>query len=134
MAKKEILATDIPEWELGNVMVKSFSFKDTTYIQGLIKEHRLQKLEAKGPDGQDQFKEVVDWKDGTDVGYMNYYMLCAGIHFIRNKDVEGFHIKPGTTTEEKLVLLKDIDGKSGAYLTDQIGTLMIEMSEDKKKS
>lgn len=132
--KKEIIASEIPEWEHGNVMIKSFSFKDTTFIQARVEKISKEELPEKTPTGETQYKEKIEWVEGTDIGYMSYFMLCAGIHFIRNKDVEGLYVKPEHTTEEKLNMLKNIDGKAGAYLTEKIGELMVGMNEDKKKS
>ena len=118
MGMIEIKREDIPDWEFGDVKLKTFSFGESLKINSWTKT---------GADGTAEFKEGVSQDEA------GVFMLAAGIHFVRTIDGTDFWIKPGQTVEEKSKKIYAVSVRSGAYLSKAIADLNRELSDAEKK-
>lgn len=118
MGMKDIKREQIPDWEYGDVKLKTFSFGESLKINSWA---------MVGPDG------TPDFKPGVNQDEAGVFMLSAGIHFIRTLDGADFWIKPGSSIDEKHKKLYSIPVRAGAYLSKEIGVLNKELSDEEKK-
>ena len=88
---KEINASEIPEWEHGNVGIKTLSFGDTLTLASMSKRIVV--------DG----KEDLVPGDGYTIKDITMHLLSAGIYFIRNKDNTDFFIKPKADIDKQIL-------------------------------
>lgn len=119
MGMIEVKKEDIPDWEYGDVKIKTFSFGESLKINSWA---------TVGTDGQPAFKQGVP-EDEAGV-----FMLAAGIHFVRTVDGADFWIKPNSTIEDKSKKLYTIPVRSGAHLSKEIAKANRELSDEEKKA
>ena len=123
----EITGDTIPNWEYGNVGIKTFSFGDNLKIAGQVSN-----IKRTVVDGKTQM--LPEFKEEADMGELALFMLAAGVNFVRTKDGAGFIIKPASSNDDKKKLLYGIDKESGEFLLSNISKLNEEKSEEEKKN
>lgn len=122
---KEIRKEEIPDWDFGDIAIKTFSFGDQNYIASI-----MAKIRGKSIDDAD-----VGLKDDISIDVLNVNSLAAGLHYIKGKDNISFVLKPNLHRTEKInVCDKDISFTAGQYILKQITILNNPISEDQKKN
>lgn len=122
---REINKSEIPDWQYGNVMLKTYSYGNTVTLADMME------LRTKIVDGKEINDFVVkqQYKDSD----VNIFMLAAGIHFIKMSDNNSFALAPEVNIEIKKKFVFDIDRESAMYLLGQIKELNEGLSADLKK-
>jgi hypothetical protein len=114
---KEIKKSEIPEWEHGDIGIKTYSYGNLLAIQDMsIIENG--KITAR-----------LGYKD-SDIGIM---VLAAGLHYVRNTDGSSFIIKSDTPLEDKKKFCLNIDTIAAKKILDEIKILNDPLTEQEKK-
>jgi len=114
---KEINKDEIPEWNYGNVMLKTYSYGDTLALNDMF----------------EKTGEELTVKNGYKDSDCNLYALAAALHFVRQQDGISFVLNPNSNIEQKKKLAFDFDKKAAMYLLQQIKELNQDLTEDLKK-
>ena len=119
----EIRKDEIPDWDYGDIAIKTYSFGDQNKIGAMAGQIRGT---VDNPD--------IQISDTIQFDALSNYSLMAGIHYIKTKDNILFVIKPGTMTDEKLKYAFEISKISGNYLTKRVAEINKNINEDEKKN
>lgn len=109
MVLEEIKADLIPNWEFGDVCIKSFSFGDKLKLSEIASDVKS--------DGKDFV--VVPKKDFS-ISEINLFLLSAGLKWVKPKDSVGFVIRPEWDLKAKEKVVYDFDFDSAQFLLKEI--------------
>jgi hypothetical protein len=123
---KEIRKDEVPEWEYGDVAIKTYSFGEQMAIAGSAGQ-----IKESIEDGKKTYKPEM--KADINFGDLSVYILCAGIHYVRDKSGENFLIKPNTTVEDKKRFVFNFPSMSGNFLLNEIREFNKPKSDEEKK-
>lgn len=122
---KEISKDEIPDWQYGNITVKTYSYGNTVLLSDMIE---IKKTIVDGKEESD-YKLKNGFKDSD----VNILMLAAGIHFVRSVDGVSFALKPESDIETKKRFAFDIDKNAALFILSKIKELNEGVTSDIKK-
>jgi len=99
---KQVRKEDIPEWDFGDVTIKTFSFGEKLELGNL-----KAKMTKEGPELSDGEVSIKD---------ITIKALAAGIHFVRTSDNSQFIILANSQLSDKEKKVYDFSFESGQYL------------------
>jgi len=123
---KEIKKGDIPEWNFGDIAIKTYSFGEQMRIASTVSKFKETIVNGK-KSMEPEFREELN------VGELGVYMLAAGIHFVRNIDGTEFVVKPNMVADDKIKVVFNFSKESGNFLLNEIRDLNKPMSDEEKK-
>jgi hypothetical protein len=119
MSLKEIKAADIPDWQYGDVQIKTFSYGESLRISGWAKETTDKKIE---------------FKEGVNMDEAGVFILAAGINYVRTHDGTDYYIRPGSQVDEKAKKLYEISFQAGLFISQEITVLNKGITLEEKKN
>lgn len=123
---KEIKKEDIPDWQYGDVAIKTYSFGEQMTIAGISG-----KIKEVITNGKKEFEPAM--KDDINLGDISIYSLAAGIHYVRTLNGEAFIIEPNSSAESKKKQVFNFEKNSGNYLLGEIREVNKGVTEEEKK-
>ena len=122
---KDIKKEDIPEWEYGDVVIKSFSFGEKFEIANV--KAKMSKDES----GKLKDAEMVNAE--IDVAKLSIKSLASGLHSVKTREGQ-FIIRPGSLVSERETFAYKVEFESGKYLLERVQELNSPITEDDIKN
>ena len=121
---KEIRKEDIPDWDYGDVAIKTYSIGDQNRVGNMA---AIIKGTTANPD--------IALREDINSSKLQDYMLMAGIHFFKAKDNMSFILKPNTLTDDKIKhAYTEISQPAGVFLLGKIVEINKPLTPDGKKN
>lgn len=121
MATRLIKKEDIPDWQYGDVCIKTFSYGEKLQIGGVVASVNY-----------NNGNPVVSDKN-IDIAELSVTALAAGIQWIKNQDNYDFLIKPDTVLNEKKKIVYNFEFQAGKKLSEYIQELNKPLDDEAKK-
>ncbi len=131
MGIKEIAREEIPNWSVGNVVIKTFSYGDKLRMAGVMKKIFKDINSIKNE--VDEKKILDNLKEDVDLSEVTIDLVVAGVSSIKNFDNQQFLITPNSSREEKAKFIYNIDYEAGNYLLKKILEMNKPISDETKK-